>query len=112
MSSPPSPAQLQLDRRQPENYPPVLYLPCTEHVQDPRDLVVRYQTTADGRRALLVYSALDRLQTCCGTDQPWFMLPTERLEALHQLDPFDLVLMDLVVPEGSRAGLRSEGAGA
>ena len=112
MSSQPTPGRGAPDRRQPENYPPVLYLPCTEHVQDPRDLVVRYQTTADGRRALLVYSALDRLQTCCGTDQPWFMLPTERLEALHRLDPFDLVLMDLIVPEGSRAGLRAKAAGA
>lgn len=108
MSAQPVHGEAVPDRRDPANYPPVLYLPCTEQVRDPRDLVVRYQTTQDGRRALLVYSALDRLQTCCGADQPWFMLPTERLEALHQLDPFDLVLMDLIVPEEARAGLRTE----
>ncbi len=95
------------DRRLPANYPPFLYLPCTRHTADLDDLEVRYQITRDGRRALLVYSALDRLHTCCGTDQPWLVLPTEKLQALHEHDPFDLVLMDIAVPEESRWGLRA-----
>ena len=34
-------------------------------------------------------------------------VPTKGLQALHEVDPFDLVLMDLVVPEDARAGLRA-----
>jgi|SRR6476661_11024024 len=95
------------DRRDPAHYPPILYLPCTRETADPAELEVRYQLTEDGRRALLVYSALDRLQTCCGTDQPWFTYPTAELQRLHEHAPFDLVLMDLFVPQESRAGLRA-----
>lgn len=90
-----------------EGFPPVVYLPCTRHTSDLAELEVRYQLTKDGRRALLVYSALDRLHTCCGEDQPWFLFSTKGLQALHEVDPFDLVLMDLVVPEDARAGLRA-----
>jgi len=61
------------------DFPPVVYVPCTRHTAVPEELEVRYQTTKDGRRAVLVYSALDRLHRCCGDDQPWFLLPTERL---------------------------------
>jgi hypothetical protein len=96
------------ERAIPTNYPPILYIPCAEHVQDPDDLRVSYQTTKDGRVALLVYSALDRLITCCGDDQPWFTLPTANLQTLYDVQAFDLVLLDLMVPEHSRAGLRAE----
>lgn len=85
----------------------MVYVPCTRHTADIWELEVRYQITDDGRRAVLVYSALDRLHTCCGEEQPWFLLPARGLQAMHELDPFDLVLMDLVVPEESRAGLRA-----
>lgn len=95
------------DRRDPAHYPPILYLPCTRHTTDPEELEVRYQRTAAGLQALLVYSALDRLQTCCGADQPWFTYPTAELQRLHDHAPFDVVLMDLLVPEESRAGLRA-----
>ncbi|WP_460525543.1 SAV_915 family protein [Flindersiella endophytica] len=33
----------------------------------------------DGRTALLVYSALDRLVTNCGEHQPWVVLPATAL---------------------------------
>lgn len=90
-----------------EGFPPVVYVPCTRHTADVAELEVRHQTTQDGRRAVLVYSALDRLQTCCGEDQPWFLLPSRGLQAMHDLDPFDLVLMDMLVLEKARAGLRA-----
>ncbi len=50
------------------DFPPVVYVPCTRHTAVPEELEVRYQTTKDGRRAVLVYSALDRLHRCCGDD--------------------------------------------
>ena len=93
------------ERAQLEHYPPILYVPCAEHVADPDDLRVSYQTTKDGRTALLVYSALDRLIRCCGADQPWFTFPTPSLQQLWDVEPFDLVLLDLMVPEDQRSRL-------
>lgn len=86
----------------PKGYPPILYIPCVRAVTDPADLEVQYRTTRDGRTAVLVYSALDRLLRCCGDDQPWFTLPLAELQRLYDAAPFDLVLLDLVVPEDQR----------
>ena len=83
----------------PPDYPPVLYVPCAEHVTDPDDVRVEYRTTRDGREALLVYSALDRLRSCCGAGQPWFLMPTVKLDDLHRVRPFDVVLLDLELPD-------------
>lgn len=86
----------------PKDYPPVLYVPCAEKVVDPADLTVHYRQTRDGRTALLVYSALDRLHAAQGEDQPWFVIATARLQALYDARAFDVVLLDLVVPEEFR----------
>lgn len=94
-------------REIPKDYPPVVYVPCVRAVTDPADLEVVYRTTRDGRTALLVYSALDRLHRCAGEDQPWFVLATAQLQLLHDVRPFDLVLLDLVVPEEQRLGARA-----
>jgi len=86
----------------PADYPPVLYVPCARDVVDPDEIEVEYRTTRDGREALLVYSALDRLHSCCGAGQPWFLMPTLKLDTLHGVRPFDLVLLDVVLPEELR----------
>lgn len=70
--------------------------------------MVRVCAWADAVARGWCYSALDRLITCCGDDQPWFTLPTAHLQTLHDVQAFDLVLLDLMVPEHSRAGLRAE----
>lgn len=77
----------------------MLYVPCVKHVKDPDDLEVEYRSTRDGRTALLVYSALDRLHACCGMGQPWFLMPTLKLDDLYQVQPFDTVLLDVVLPD-------------
>ncbi len=84
--------------------PPFVYLPCSEHVANPEDAVLELRQTRDGRTALLVYSALDRLKTCCGDQQPWMILPTELLNKLYRAQPFDLLLLDVIVPEEFRSG--------
>lgn len=43
-------------------FPPVVYVPCHDAVSDANDAKVVYRRTNDGRQALLVYSALDRLK--------------------------------------------------
>lgn len=88
----------------PDDYPPILYIPAMNEVTDPADLEVEYRVTRDGRTSLLVYSALDRLHRCRGKEQPWFILPTSELQKLYDVRPFDLVLLDVVVPEDARIG--------
>lgn len=87
----------------PDDYPPFLYIPCMEHVTDGAQARAQYRRTRDGRWALLVYSALDRLHSCCGKDQPWFGLPTASLQLLYDAHPFDVVYTDMYVPEERRA---------
>ncbi|WP_248581222.1 SAV_915 family protein [Nocardioides sp. InS609-2] len=86
----------------PRDYPPFLYIPCMEHVTDGAHAEAQYRTTKDGRTALLVYSALDRLHACCGDDQPWFGLPVKDLQMLHDGRAFDVVYTDVYVPEERR----------
>ncbi|MPZ00573.1 MAG: hypothetical protein GEU97_21875 [Actinophytocola sp.] len=86
----------------PPNFPPIVYLPCVERVEDPQQAQVEMRTTRDGRVALLAYSALDRLHECCGEAQPWIVMPTAALDGLQHAQPFQLLLMDVVIPEEHR----------
>jgi hypothetical protein len=89
-------------RQLPPDYPPVLYIPCLEHVTDAGTAQAEYRSTQDGRTALLVYSALDRLHHARGNDQPWFLLPTKDLQMLYDVRPFDVVYLDALVPGEER----------
>lgn len=86
----------------PPDFPPVVYLPCVERVEDPQQAHVEMRTTRDGRVALLAYSALDRLHECCGEAQPWIVMPTAALDGLQQAQPFQMLLLDVVIPEEHR----------
>nr|WP_245901097.1 SAV_915 family protein [Prauserella shujinwangii] len=50
----------------------------------------------------MVYSALDRLHYCCGDDQPWMVVPTPVLEDIRQAQPYDLILLDVIIPPEHR----------
>jgi len=54
-----------------KTFPPVGYVPCEQSGSGDEDLRIDLRRTGDGRSALLVYSALDRLVSCCGEYQPW-----------------------------------------
>lgn len=86
----------------PSDFPPVVYLPCAESVTDPEAARVDMRQTRDGRTALLAYSALDRLHTCCGTGQAWILMPTANLAQLQAAQPFQLLLLDVVIPPERR----------
>lgn len=86
----------------PTTLPPVLYVPCVEHVADIADVEFSLRATRDGRTALLAYTALDRLRDGCGADQAWVLLPLAGLSALHREHPWDLLVLDVVVPADRR----------
>lgn len=82
--------------------PPVVYVPCRNDIHA-GELTVDLRPTRDGRIALLVYSALDRLVNCCGPNQPWVVMATADLDKLSERVRFDLILLDLEIPEEYRA---------
>jgi hypothetical protein len=85
-----------------EMFPPVVYVPCAPVDVASGELTVDLRQTRDGRLALLVYSALDRLVACCGEDQPWTVLPSQNLEQIRLETGFELVFLDLEIPEEFR----------
>lgn len=81
--------------------PPVVYVPV-DSVPEGQEVDIVFRHTRDGEVALVLYTALDRLVDCCGPHQPWVLLPTEKLVDVAEVQPFDLVLLDLEMPEEER----------
>lgn len=87
-------------------FPPIVYVPCTPAQagteQRDSEMTIELRQTRDGRLALLVYSAMDRLIAHCGPAQPWTVLASEDLERVRLATGFELVLLDLDIPEELR----------
>lgn len=83
-------------------FPPMVYVPCSPAEVGSREVSVDVWPAKDGRTILLVYSALDRLVDGCGPEQAWVVLPATVLEQVRLAAGFELVLLDLVVPEEFR----------
>ncbi len=77
--------------------PPVLYVPCRASVTRLEDAVLEYVRGQDGLVGLPVYTSLDRLHAGLGTEQPWLVVETSRLEVLHERAPYDRLLCDETV---------------
>lgn len=90
------------------DFPPVVYVACDKpHGDSPSaevrvPLEIRLRRTRDGRVALLAYSALDRFRDLAGPETSWALLTHEGLDEVYARQPFDLLLMDVAVPEDSR----------
>lgn len=78
---------------------PAYYVPCSAD-EDGR-LRVTLRRTRDGRIALLVYSALDRLRAGAG-DVPWALISVPELQKVKQESPFDVIYQDLRIPDEYR----------
>ena len=76
---------------QQQNLPPVVYAPTIDLDGATR---IRMHEMRDGRTALFVYSAIDRLQAQYGDDAPWVLLSVPDLEKAHEQVRFDLLLLD------------------
>ena len=83
-------------------FPPVVYVPCERPPAPDGELIVDLRRTRNGQVALLVYSALDRLVCYCGPRQPWVVMPTASLEHVNERAPFDMILLDMDIPEEHR----------
>ncbi|HWS31496.1 MAG TPA: SAV_915 family protein [Actinoplanes sp.] len=88
----------------PRELPPYVYVPCSPVREGTTDLIVDLRRTQAGQVALLVYSALDRLIDNCGEQQAWTALPTTELERIREATGFELILLDVCIPEHLRKG--------
>ncbi|SDP56248.1 hypothetical protein SAMN04487905_105221 [Actinopolyspora xinjiangensis] len=84
------------------SFPPVVYVPCEAASPNNGELSVDLRRTRDGRTALLVYSSNERLVRCCGEQQPWVAVHTEKLDELDRRIHFDLILLDVDIPRQFR----------
>lgn len=88
--------------------PPFIYVPVSvDESGQPVD--VRMIRLGDGRIALLGYTALDRFIDCCGPDQPWMVVATAKLAALHAEKPYDVKLLDTPLPAEVRSLMAEAG---
>ena len=74
-------------------FPPVVYVPTTELPAD-GEVRLALRHTHDGRLALFVYSALDRLVEFYDAETPWVLMGVEDLQRAYDAVPFDLVYLD------------------
>lgn len=79
--------------------PPVVYVPCTPGDDGINHLA--YRNLDDGRVALLVYTALDRLVDLAG-DVHWTLLDWDALQQAQDLQHYDIILQDVWIPEERR----------
>lgn len=85
--------------------PPVVYVPVRpDRSGDLTDIAML--RLGDGRVALLAYTALDRLLTCCGMDQPWVLMFADDLADVHDKKPYDVKFLDVAIPEEYQAMMK------
>jgi hypothetical protein len=71
--------------------PPVVYAPTIDMDGATR---IRMHEMRDGRTALFVYSAIDRLQAQYGDDARWVLLSVDDLQRAFEQVPYDLLFLD------------------
>lgn len=72
---------------------------------------VELRSLPDGRRAIPVYTSLERLVDCCGRYQPWVAVDAQGFRSIEIQTKFDLALVDARIPvehQNSREALDEE----
>jgi hypothetical protein len=69
----------------------VVYVPTTTDADGTTR--VELNVTKDGRTALFVYSAIDRLEAWYGA-APWVLVSVDGLQKLYDDEPYDLLFLD------------------
>ncbi|MGH4019635.1 MAG: SAV_915 family protein [Pseudonocardiaceae bacterium] len=85
-----------------------VYVPVAEVDAEMTETRFEGRQLPGGEVAALAYSTLEELVARTGEQQPWILLPSERLLALQQQLGFDRVVLDLEVPEEQRHGATEE----
>lgn len=78
-------------------FPPVVYVPTMAlpgSLPGEDELRLALHHTHDGRLALFVYSALDRLVEYYDAEAPWVLMSVADLQRAYDAVPYDLVYLD------------------
>lgn len=84
-----------------DHFPPVLYLPA---VRDGGQTQVELLELRGGKIGLLVFTSLDRLARCLGSQQPWILAQTGVLLTPGEGIDYDELFVDIPFPTDNRAG--------
>jgi len=76
------------------SFPPIVYVPTTDEAEPAQRHIILH-TLQDGRTALFVYSAPDRLRDFYLPDASWVLCDGAQLQRVHEQTPFDLLFLDL-----------------
>lgn len=71
----------------------MVYAPTTT-LPEEGQVALELMETNDGRTALFVYSALDRLHEFYSGGSPWALLSIEDLQRAYEARPYDLLFLD------------------
>lgn len=52
----------------------------------------------------MAYTSVELLVAGCGEQQPWIAAPVEKLESLRGIVEFDVIALDVQMPEDMRVG--------
>lgn len=74
--------------------PPVVYVPVAELPEEPGVQRLKMHTLSDGRTAVYVYSAPDRLASMYGGGVAWVLADVAGLQRAFDDVPYDLLLLD------------------
>ncbi|MBF0965736.1 SAV_915 family protein [Actinomyces bouchesdurhonensis] len=80
--------------------PPYVYLPIQTR-DTSAGTMIQFYHLSDGRTALLVYTALDRLYDRLGEEQAWAVYPVERLSDFESAMPYDVIYFDAAVDDSN-----------
>ena len=76
------------------SFPPVVYVPTTDEAEPAQRHIILH-TLQDGRTALFVYSAPDRLRDMYLPDASWVLCDGAQLQKVQEQTPFDLLFLDI-----------------
>lgn len=74
--------------------PPMVYAPTQRRPHAIDQYCLQMHRVEDGRTALFVYSALDRLERYYGADASWAVMSVKDLQAAYEQVPYDMLLLD------------------
>lgn len=77
-----------------QDFPPVVYAPTRSLPDEEGQIRLELMQLEDGRLALFVYSALDRLRDFYRADTPWVLLSVADLQLAYDAVPYDLLILD------------------
>ncbi len=83
----------------------MVFVPTEPMPVGAREAKLQLRRMEDGRLAVLAFTSLDLLVAGCGPQQGWMAAPAEQLLELQPLVGFDLIALNVDLPDDWRVDL-------